>query len=1287
MKGRLLLVFLILLISVSSVFGLRATIFWEDYDNGGCCDLLRPEEKILEIAPGSVVYFEGGTTDPDGPASNFADRQKDLPKYRFPFSSEQAFGENRFDIIYTNGGRTAIVRPKANNYISNGPSGRPFCVGNSCDTPSYTSVGYITYTPCSCPPENPCCDDSCNVRSNYRDIECRPAAGVCDEPEFCSFTGTCPIDREKSGSTVCRPSAGICDVAETCTGSTVDCPADGFKGSAITCRNAVNICDNTERCTGSSAACPANSYASPTTVARASAGVCDQEEYCSGFNAIIPPDAKQPSGYECRVGGACNPAEQCDGSSSSCPADVTGTNGIVEAGEACDDGNSNNGDGCTSTCQVSAGWSCVGSPSVCTLNVVCGNGVTQAGEQCDDGNTANGDGCSSTCQTEVSVCGNSIVEFDETCDDGNAVGGDGCDATCQTEVSVCGNSIVEFDETCDDGNTVAFDGCSPTCQTEIPVCGNGATESGEQCDDGNTADGDGCNSLCQFETISNPGCLEVTFTNQGLDFGTGEMAGEIHITNTGAAPLTLSEDYWAGFSIIDGDGATGNFATDTSGTRPFTRLALGYDAYELVGTSGTTINPGETFIAPGLGSYFDVGNAIIPGEPHVGTLFDSSENVVSFDNCVAVSSCYDPNIEVPVEFEQLSLRNDPNLVAYWRMEGNANDELGNHDGTPVNNVVPIGAKFGQGYDFQTTDAYEDRNYISVPDHPDFDLDEFSFSLWARSDDFNIPSRAAKPSNPPALRGSQRPAYDHHITLIAKGETLGGVHTQFEMYLETQQREGYFPKAVVCQIDVDDGSDADISYGGWYLMPSNELAGMSHYGCTFDGSQFQIYFNGEKVFTQNFYEQGGMYNDGKIDEELLVALGIKGSAIENEKFHAAGVPGGAVKNYNDAELTIGSKFHVDYNGNVNMNNSWDGVIDDVAIFDRVLTDDEMAIIGKGLTGHLPICEPVSEACNGRDDDGDGLVDENVCTCFGGGCNINSCYSDLDQPLEFYSLGISDADLIAYYPLDNDGNDFKGVEPEYNGTAYNGVVFNPTGGIIGGAAEFDGISESYIDLSNHLVEFTGYPEGTFAGWFKSNPTSTIAPRHGYTLWKMFGPRYSQNNFMVKRTGAHIGHVDGSYTDDSAQFYFRNHSSEILDLNVPFGIDHLNDDQWHHIAFVIGDGDNRIYIDGHRVASDNFRGPLDYTSQFFTNIGYINSRSDLGWRDLNFMRLGNWQEKPGMEFFRGSMDEFLIFGRTLSDEEVAKLAKGPNGDLPLCQPSACYAPADQVSGIYSVPKSCSK
>ncbi|MCW5804055.1 MAG: DUF4215 domain-containing protein [Deltaproteobacteria bacterium] len=35
---------------------------------------------------------------------------------------------------------------------------------------------------------------------------------------------------------------------------------------------------------------------------------------------------------------------------------------------------------------------------------VCGNGQLESPEQCDDGNTADGDGCSSTCTTETALC-------------------------------------------------------------------------------------------------------------------------------------------------------------------------------------------------------------------------------------------------------------------------------------------------------------------------------------------------------------------------------------------------------------------------------------------------------------------------------------------------------------------------------------------------------------------------------------------------------------------------------------------------------------------------------------------------------------------------------------------------------------------------------------------------------------------------------------------------------------------------------------------------------------------
>lgn len=98
-----------------------------------------------------------------------------------------------------------------------------------------------------------------------------------------------------------------------------------------------------------------------------------------------------------------------------------------------------------------------------TQIAICGNGIQNAGEECDDGNTVDDDGCASNCQ--LPGCGNDILEGDEACDDGNNVDGDGCSADCSLESS-CGNGVVDTGEECDDGNSQSGDGCDSLCQTE-----------------------------------------------------------------------------------------------------------------------------------------------------------------------------------------------------------------------------------------------------------------------------------------------------------------------------------------------------------------------------------------------------------------------------------------------------------------------------------------------------------------------------------------------------------------------------------------------------------------------------------------------------------------------------------------------------------------------------------------------------------------------------------------------------------------------------------------------------
>ncbi|WP_083682736.1 DUF4215 domain-containing protein [Archangium sp. Cb G35] len=113
--------------------------------------------------------------------------------------------------------------------------------------------------------------------------------------------------------------------------------------------------------------------------------------------------------------------------------------GKLQPGEQCDDGNTTNGDGCSSTGVIESGYLCHVPGRACSLASLCGNNTADPGEACDDGNTTdNGNGCSATC--DLSQCGNGVFNnrqypsfAQETCDDGNRFEGDGCSRLCEVE--------------------------------------------------------------------------------------------------------------------------------------------------------------------------------------------------------------------------------------------------------------------------------------------------------------------------------------------------------------------------------------------------------------------------------------------------------------------------------------------------------------------------------------------------------------------------------------------------------------------------------------------------------------------------------------------------------------------------------------------------------------------------------------------------------------------------------------------------------------------------------------
>lgn len=208
-----------------------------------------------------------------------------------------------------------------------------------------------------------------------------------------------------------------------------------------------------------------------------------------------------------------------------------GRRGITEA---CDDGDTDAGDGCSPECAVEDGFRCPPAGGACRP-ITCGDRLVETPERCDDGNADAGDGCDAACQPEpgwvctipgvacgAAACGDRVVAGFEQCDDGDAVAGDGCDASCRSEpgfacpsaggdcrTTRCGDGVPEGLEQCDDGNVRAYDGCDPTCRSEPrctggvceAVCGDGLVLPGstEACDDGNTSSGDGCAADCTVE--------------------------------------------------------------------------------------------------------------------------------------------------------------------------------------------------------------------------------------------------------------------------------------------------------------------------------------------------------------------------------------------------------------------------------------------------------------------------------------------------------------------------------------------------------------------------------------------------------------------------------------------------------------------------------------------------------------------------------------------------------------------------------------------------------------------
>jgi hypothetical protein len=189
---------------------------------------------------------------------------------------------------------------------------------------------------------------------------------------------------------------------------------------------------------------------------------------------------------------------------------------VAACTDPCDDGIAcTSGDACVGVDNCTGGLVCNLQTGQCDVPLGCGNGQLDSGEQCDDGNNENGDCCSFTCQYEAagSACP----------DDGNVCTDNECDGA----GSCIGNPN---SDPCDDGLFCnGADTCSGgSCSEHVgdPCAGEGCNEVTDTCDECQTGADCFDDNICTSD-VCNAGTCE----NNPIDLGqTTCGVGECEVT-------------------------------------------------------------------------------------------------------------------------------------------------------------------------------------------------------------------------------------------------------------------------------------------------------------------------------------------------------------------------------------------------------------------------------------------------------------------------------------------------------------------------------------------------------------------------------------------------------------------------------------------------------------------------------------------------------------------------------------------------------------------------------------
>lgn len=239
-------------------------------------------------------------------------------------------------------------------------------------------------------------------------------------------------------------------------------------------------------------------------------------------------------------------------------------------------------------------------------------------------------------------------------------------------------------------------------------------------------------------------------------------------------------------------------------------------------------------------------------------------------------------------------------------------------------------------------------------------------------------------------------------------------------------------------------------------------------------------------------------------------------------------------------------------------------------------------------------------------------------------------------------IPTGNLILHYKLDGNATDASGNN---NGTLQNAPVASADRFNVNTRAYTLNGTNQHITTSNIYSNPTNF---TISIWFKTNTT---------TGGKLMG-------FGNSQTGSSTSHDRALYMTNSGNLIFGvyyNFAQRTIISPATY-----NDNNWHLATVTFSSTAGMImYVDGAQVAA---------------NASYTIAENITGYWRIGYDNIGGWPSVPSSYYFKGTIDEVLIYHRSLNSTEVNSLytsADGASNNGPVCTNSQITLNATTLSG----------